>query len=368
MSTEPSGPKAPGAGSSSPGSRPGSAAERSRMDGALLAADEAAAWRGEDLADPAVWTRTLAGPQIAELDAAIAGVEARGTPLFDVAKTDFPLPGLRALVEEILEAMESGLGFVRLRGLPVVRWGETRSRLALWGLGRHLGFAEAQDGAGSLLHDVRDIGRKFGSDDQIRYFQTNQPIEFHNDGADIFALACLRAGLSGGRSRLVSAVEVFRELARRRPDLAAVLQQPFHFDARGQHPRGLRCQEIPVVSIHLGRFSIVKKTHYIVSAQRFEDVPRLSAAQQEALALLDAIPEEPGMALEFDLAPGDVLIASNHVTLHGRTAFSDDAAPGQHRHMLRLWLTIANGRALPPHYADTREFCTTWARRVAPRA
>ncbi len=328
--------------------------------------DDPAAWRGEDLAQRRdEWTITLDAARIAELDAALDAVEARGLEALAIRREDFPLPGFSRLRDRILGAVEGGRGFVLLRGLPVARWSEARSRRALYGVGTHLGWAEPQDGAGNRLHDVRDVGRKFGSDDRIRYFQTNQAIEFHNDGADIFALCCLHAGRSGGLSRLVSAVEVFNTIARRRPDLAAVLQQPFYFDARGQHPDGHRCQVIPVFSFAQGALGVIAKSNYIHSAQRFEDVPRLSDAQREALALFESIPEEPGMALEFHLAQGDTLIASNHVVLHGRTAYTDDAATGPPRHMLRLWLTIPNGRPLPAHYADTREFRYTYERRVA---
>jgi hypothetical protein len=326
-----------------------------------------AAWRGEDMARHRDWVITLDEARVAELDAALDAVEAKGIDAADIRREDFPLPGFSGLREAILGALEGGRGFVLLRGLPVERWGEARSRRALFGIGTQLGWAEPQDGAGNRIHDVRDIGRKFGSDDSIRYFQTNQAIEFHNDGADTFALCCLHAGRSGGLSRLVSAVELFNEIARRRPDLAAVLQEPFHFDARGQHPDGNRCQVIPVYTFAEGAISIVAKSNYIYSAQRFEDVPRLSDAQREALDLLAAIPEEPGMALEFRLEAGDTLIASNHVTLHGRTAFTDESAIAPPRHMLRLWLTIPNGRPLPAHYADTREFRYTYERRVAQR-
>ena len=74
------------------------------------------------------------------------------------------------------------------------------------------------------------------------------------------------------------------------------------------------------------------------------------------------------MALEFYLEQGDTLIASNHVVLHGRSAFSDEPSSAPPRHMLRLWLTIANGRPLPAHYADTREFRYTYERRVVGRS
>jgi len=236
--------------------------------------------------------------------------------------------------------------------------------MALWGLGTHLGWAEPQDGAGNRLHDVRDIGRSFGSDDKIRYFQTNHAIEFHNDGADMFALFCLRAGTTGGMSRLLSAVELFNEIARRRPDLAVVLQEDFYVDARGQRTDGGNCQIHPVFTYTSGYLSVLLKRAYIESAQRFPDVPRLTPAQAEALNLMGEVMEEPGMALEFHLMPGDILMASNHTVLHGRTAYTDGGSTGA-RHMLRLWLTLPNGRPLPSHYADTREFFATYQRRMS---
>ena len=163
---------------------------------------------------------------------------------------------------------------------------------------------------------------------------------------------------------MVSAVEVFNEIVRRRPDLAAVLQEDFWMDARGQRPDGARCQILPIYTHHDGHLSIVLKPEYIYSAQRFEDVPRLTDAQHEALELFHQVTREPGMALEFDLRPGDVLLASNHTIMHGRTEFADFPEPENRRHMLRLWLTIPNGRPLPAHYADTREFAQTFRQRM----
>ena len=119
--------------------------------------------------------------------------------------------------QAILHALEGGRGFTLLRGLPVERWTETANRIAIWGLGTHLGLPVGQDLAGNLLHDVRDTGRRFGTDDSIRYYQTSHAIRLHTDGGDIFALGCVRQGASGGRSLVVSAAEVFNEIVRRRP-------------------------------------------------------------------------------------------------------------------------------------------------------
>lgn len=322
---------------------------------------DAAAWRGQNILDENTWTITLSGAQVAELKGAVDRLSGEAASPMQFSKADFPLPGFAALTADVLAAVEGGRGFVRLRGLPVAEWSIEQARLGIWGIGTHLGTAVPQDGAGALLHDVRDIGRKFGSDDAIRYFQTNQAIALHNDGGDIFALCCLKQGRSGGRSRLVSAVEVFNEITRRRPDLAAILQQNFHVDARNQHPQGERCQVIPVFAFEHDVLTFILKTAYIESAQRFADVPRLRPEQREALQLLAQVLEEDGMPLDFDLSAGDVLIASNHTIMHGRSDYEDGDA-GQ-RHMLRLWLTIPDGRPLPAHYANTREFATTYAAR-----
>lgn len=331
-----------------------------------------AAWRGDEMMSRSDWKIRLNDAEIREIESAMDRLEGdNGESSFtDFQRHHFDLPTVAPRLKSILSELEDGRGFVLLQGLPVTRWGEHYTRKVLWGLGCHLGWAEGQDRAGKLIHDVRDIGQKFGSNDTIRYFQTNQAIDFHNDGADIFALLCLRSGQSGGHSRLISAVEVFNEIVQRRPDLATVLQQDFHVDVRGQLQDGSRCQVIPIYSYLHGHLNVLLKHAYIISAQRFDDVPRLSDAQTEALELLNSVMEEDGMAMEFDLAAGDVLVASNHTLLHGRTAFSDnDRANGDDndggRHMLRLWLTVPNGHVLPPHYADTREFAATYQRRVA---
>lgn len=323
-----------------------------------------AAWRGSDLDDESQWTLTLTSGHIAELETAVDHNTTKADNLATITMSDFPLPTLSGLLIGLRGELEGGRGFVRLRGLPTQRWGESRSRLALYGMGTHLGWPEGQDKAGNLIHDVKDIGQKFGSSDNIRYYQTNSSIEFHTDGADMFALLCLTKGQAGGRSLLISAVEVFNDIVRRRPDLAAVLQQNFHVDARGQRQDGARCQVIPIYSYYQGGISIILKQEYIRSAQRFDDVPRLTDEQNEALALLDEVLHDTDLRLEFELEPGDCVMASNHTILHGRTGFVDGDGSDQVRHMLRLWLTLPNGRPLPPHYADTREFAATYARRM----
>ena len=318
-------------------------------------------WLGSEMIQRSDWVLELDAAELAEVEHALAGVAGR-RPV-EVRRQDFPLPRLAKRLDAMLGELEGGRGFCLLRGLPAERWSEDEARLALWGLGTYLGTPEKQDGAGNLLHSVRDTGQFIDTTDNVRPYETNEEIQFHNDGADIFLLMCYRTAESGGVSKLVSAIAVFNEIVRTRPDLAEVLQLPFHFDARSQRPDGVRVQAVPIFSYHRGKLNVLYKRRFIETAQRFPEVPRLTPPQIEALDHLDRLCADPKFCMTFSLHPGDVEIASNYVTLHARTHFRDHPELEKRRHMFRLWLTIPNGRALPPIFEETREFRAVFERR-----
>ena len=326
-----------------------------------------AAWRGSHWDSDNSWMYTLDASTVAQLQSALRDANQSGSDLFSIDPQNFPLPAFAETRGRILDDVEGGRGFALLRGLPVEGCSDEEAVMLFWGLGVHLGTPEPQDAAGNRIHHVRDTGRDLSQDD-IRKYQTNQDIPFHNDGSDIFLLLCLRNAKSGGRSRLLSSIAVFNEIVRRRPDLAEVLQQPFDFDARGQQLDGEpRAQRVPIYNYHEGHLSTVHKRFYIDLAQRFPEVPSLTPVQTEALDLFDEIAAEPGMCFEFDMQPGDILAASNYDVLHCRTAFEDHEDPARRRHMMRLWVTIPNGRPLPPVFARTREFRHSYRRRALPK-
>ena len=87
---------------------------------------------------------------------------------------------------------------------------------------------------------------------------------------------------------------------------------------------------------------------FIQKAQAFEEVPRLTPAQIEALDLVGAVASDPAIRLDMDFRPGDMQFLCNHSILHSRTAYEDFPEPDRRRHLLRLWLACADGPALPP--------------------
>ncbi len=329
--------------------------------------DDPSAWRGADLRARSDWIVTLTDAEIAEIEAALARVRGHQSDLFALTKDDFPLPTLSTRLEGLLPVLEGGRGFALVRGLPVERYSETDARTIFWGLAQHVGIPEPQDGAGNLMHDVRDTGKSFTGSNTLRDYQTDAAINYHNDGADIFMLCCLQAGASGGESLLVSAVEVFNQAMRRRPDLAEVLQQAcWHMDTRGQRRDGVKVQVMPIYTYWNGQLTPNYKNSLMYAAQRFPDVPPFTDAQKDAIALLDEICSDPDIALSFVMEPGDIQIASNYATFHARTKYQDGGDADRKRHLLRIWLSIPNGRPLPPNFEGTREFGATYARRMTP--
>ncbi len=326
-----------------------------------------AAWVGEDLGAHRDWIVQIEPHLLTELREAAAAILSAGGSWQSSSREHFALPAWSDVVEQLRSDLEGGRGFALIRALPVHDLSVDEARLMLWGLGQHLGYPEPQDAAGNRLHDVRDTGKDL-RDDNIRAYQTNLPINYHNDGADVFMLLCYRSARAGGQSKLVSAVSVFNEILHRRPDLAAVLQAPFDFDARGQQLPGARpFQRVPIYSAHAGLLNVLYKREYIDLAQRFEDAPDLTPLQIEALDLMDEVCDS--LALSFLMEPGDIVIANNYDILHARAAFDDmtashdDDMSADHRHMLRLWLSLPNGRPLPPVFEHTREFRYSFERR-----
>ena len=83
---------------------------------------------------------------------------------------------------------------------------------------------------------------------------------------------------------------------------------------------------------------------------RHDGVPAHTSEQIEFLDLVDTIAHEPGFALNMDFRPGDIQMVCNYTTFHSRTAYEDHEDPAKKRHLLRLWLTLHNGRAMPDDF------------------
>lgn len=326
--------------------------DRADVNDALAPIAGPAAWTGDEMRTRRDWLVELAAGDLEEIAAAVRHAGTRHTDIVEITRDDFPLPSLGTRLLALRDELLDGRGFVQLRGLPVDSWSRRELATAYWGIGTHLGKAVSQNARGHALGHVRDLGLS-PEDPNARIYQTTARQNFHTDSCDIVGLLCLRTARNGGLSCLVSSVTVFNRMLTRRPDLVRELMQPVCIDRRGEkHADGRGWWRAAVFNLHGRELTTIYTRRYIESAQRFPEVPRLSAAYREALDLFDALCEEPELRLDIEFRPGDMQFVCNHVVLHDRTAYEDWPEPERKRHLLRLWLCPPVGRVLPPDFAS----------------
>ncbi|MCC7273343.1 MAG: TauD/TfdA family dioxygenase [Alphaproteobacteria bacterium] len=309
------------------------------------------AWDGRELQKTDRWIRRFTPEHVADIEHALAAIRRAGLPMAAITRTDFPLPAMQAWLAAISEELETGSGVVLLRGLPAERWSEDDQRMILWGIGTHLGDAVSQSKqGGELMGEVRDVGVRLGQATS-RGYRSNEHLRFHTDRSDVVALYCVRTAKEGGLSRIVSSVAVHNEILRRRPDLLELLYQDYHHSRQGEEAPGEGPWFArPVFCVRDGWFTSQYSRSFVESAQRFPEVPRLTAAQNEALDMLAEIAEE--QCLRMAMEPGDIQLLNNHVTYHSRTGYIDHDAPERQRLLYRLWLSYPKGRPLPEGYRE----------------
>lgn len=332
--------------------------------------DIPSAWTAPEMAASTEWIRNLTDVEIGEIDAALKRVQARGLAAPRFGRDDFPLERLADGLAEILGEVEEGRGFVLVRGLPVERYSAEEVETILWGLGTHLGEAAGQNRMGDVIGHVTDVGRDWSKDNHDRGYQTRSDLPFHCDKTDAVALLCMHPSMSGGLSCISSSVAIHNEIMRRRPDLLELLYGPFCMDLRGEEMAGEKpYNPQPVFTLHQGRLFARYGRKYIMTGQRFEEVPRLTEAQIEAIDMVQDLAESDAFRLDMDFARGDIQILNNHAILHSRTEYEDwPDAPERKRHLLRLLLFTPGYAELPAHYRTIYATARDWRDNPRPPA
>ncbi|MCC7272847.1 MAG: TauD/TfdA family dioxygenase [Alphaproteobacteria bacterium] len=317
-----------------------------------------AAWRAGDFRSPADWTVTLPTPVLDELAAEARRIDAASDDAIAAHAVDpARLPAAAAAMRDLEREVMAGRGFVLVQGLdPDADDGALKA--AYWVMSCLLGRPVSQNSYGERLCDVMDLGRKIG-EKRVREYQTNAHLRFHTDRCDLVGLLCVRKARSGGRSSIASAVAVFEEIARARPDLVPPLLGgvPYMNVEEGGDSGFAR---YPVFAVEDGIVSCRYQRNTIETAIR-HGAP-CTPAERAALDAVDALAESPAFRLDMDLRRGDVQLINNYATLHSRTGFEDFPEPHLKRRMTRVWLETPTRRPVGPHFADYRGVPVTLAR------
>jgi hypothetical protein len=312
-------------------------------------------WTSVDVAYEESWTERFDDAELAELDAALRHALQRSDDVLELGREDFPLPTLERRLTRIEDELINGRGFVRLRGIDRSAYSQAEMELLYWAVGMHLGLPWPQNKHGHVLGDVTDQNKGV-SDPTARGNELGGvPLPFHCDGSDLVGLMCLENGRSGGLSAVANSVLIHNRLVAERPDLAAALYEELPYDFRGeQPPDGKPYYMVPVFTEWEGRLFVRCIPPYIWASQRHPEAPRLTELQREALNEVVRMADDPMHHVTMELLPGDMQFINNYHVLHGRTAYEDDRAAGQVRHLKRLWLETTVLESRPPWFQNHR--------------
>jgi hypothetical protein len=278
-----------------------------------------AGWHAGDLDNADGWVYRLTAADINKIDDAVRAIETAGIEIAEITETDFALPSLDARHREIGHKIVHGRGVALIKGVPVGRYTSRQAAAAYWGIGLRIGVPVSQNGKGHVLGHVKNLTGGDCETSSHRGYHTSADLPWHADSCDVVGLLCLQTSKSGGDSYIVSSVSIHNEIIVRRPDLAAELTEPWFRDRRGEIPDGKDpWWSLPVFNYVDGKLVTSWQGKYIRAAQRFEELPRFTEKQIEALNMITALAEELSYSMVFE--PGDIQILHNHVVLHRRSS------------------------------------------------
>lgn len=313
--------------------------------------------------DPAGWTKDTLGPienwsysfTTADQDEFIAAVDVLrrdGVAPEAVTRANFRLGPLAATLKDVRSELLDGRGMIVLRNFPTTRMDRLGIAMGFLGLGCHLGSPMSQNMKGHILGHVKDLGGDY-RDPKTRGYYTRDALQFHSDGCDYVGLLCLQTAKSGGESLVASSVTVYNTMLERRPDLVEALIQDYYRSRKGDvNPGDQPWYTQPVFAFNEGLFFAIGAGSGIEKAQGLPGVPPLTPLQKEAIATYRDVTRE--CAAQIPFSPGDIQFLNNWVMLHSRNAYDDWDEPAKKRHLMRLWLSDADGRKISREQREGR--------------
>lgn len=306
-------------------------------------------WNGAQLAQAADWIVELSAEHVQNIHAGIEAAIASGKAMAELDQSDFPFGDFGNRLTAVQQQLLSGRGFVLIRGLPASDWTDKQLMMAYWGIGRWIGTPVPQNAKAHLLGHVIDQRKEQSGNTRI--YQTNQAQPFHSDSCDIVGLLCLRNAKQGGESAVASSAAIHNALLQSDPEALDTLYGTFLCDRYGETPAGKH----PFYPVNV--FNKIDEQLVccgmdpdIRSAQRLDEVAPLTEQQLHALDSFQTHAQQ--LALPMSLQRGDIQLANNLVVVHARASFVDHEELDERRHLIRLWLSAANGRRLPAFLSE----------------
>ena len=306
------------------------------------------AWKGPEID----WTRqglhTLEAAQLKEIDDALQHLLAQGDVDFpDITPENFPLTTVGALMASLPQRLRDGCGFLMLRGLRREEYSDDDMARIYFGLGCYIGRTMTQSYLGDLLGHVVDVS---DLDPLGRGYRKGGGQLMHTDSCDIIGLMCLRTAVSGGDSRISSALTVHNYLAEHHPAALEILCRGLYLkrtDEDGRRAtRTFSEKPVPFFTEHGGEVTCYLPTGYARLAEKSGQCP-FTPEESEALLLARKAAASPEHYLDMGFREGDIQFLNNRMMVHGRTDYQDHKELSQRRHLLRMWFRVDSWPKMP---------------------
>jgi hypothetical protein len=247
--------------------------------------------------------------------------------------------------------LRTGRGFLLLRGLPRERYGVDDLARIYFGLGAHIGRPIPQSWHGELLGHVVDIS---DLESGVRGYNKGGGQRFHTDSCDVIGLMCARAAISGGASRIASAMAVHNHILATAPEQIAALYEGIPFRRMEQdaaHGTGTVTKNISVYAREGDEVSVSLSAQYALRAVAAGE-GAASPIPMQALETMERTASSPDYYLDMSIGEGDIQFLNNRLLIHGRTDYEDRQDVRDRRHMMRLWLRVNGWPPLPERQSN----------------
>ncbi len=297
------------------------------------------AWTRRTVGCKQGFARALSEAQLQAIEDVLA--KTRSMPPQSVERRHFDHPLLNRMLAAIKREIIHGRGVVIIQGLS--RFSPDEMERICWGFGTHWGSAHSQNLDGDRLGRVRNEDAEGG-------YKSTGELEFHCDLFQVLALMCVQRAESGGTTRLASSLAIHNAILKTRPDLLPALYRGFYYATEAGNGVISRTP-VPVFSCRQGQVSCMYLGGLMRKAAELMNTT-LPADLDEAMELFERTAED--VSVEFMLEPGEMVVCDNFSTLHARTSFTDSEA--RKRYLLRLWLSLPDGRPVDPAVAERGDY------------
>ncbi|MFD9820368.1 TauD/TfdA family dioxygenase [Streptomyces violascens] len=306
------------------------------------------AWTRAEVAADRSWSIPLPAEVIAEFKAYRKDIADPAALIDTIERTDVDLPHLATFSVRLREQVLGRFGFVLVTGLAEGGFSEDEQRLFYVLTSLHLGEMLTPYGR---LHEVADRGYDYRSAD-VSVSKTRVKAPFHTDSTskkvfpNVFGLHCFRPAMEGGRSLLVSACQVYRQIAEETPEHLPSLFKDHYRNTVTPGDENIPVSENAYPIFTWDEYASGPTFRYMrhwIEVAYEKAGEKILPEDAAAFDRLEAVLADEDNVFDLTLAAGETIFINNGVVAHNRTEFTDFPEPHRHRLLARAWLRVPDG-------------------------